>query len=157
MKKPQYNKIQVDNTLFSELRKRVNKRVQEIPENRDIYIQIKAVVLPLLYFGLYFLALFNAQKPAVYVISFVLMGTTLVLIYLNLIHEAAHNNIFKSKKLNDYVLKIFDFVPRPLDSFVEFLDARSLEPANFDQVALAIQNDIHGTQVVSRCEVTHGG
>lgn len=110
MKKPQYNKIQEDNTLFSELRKRVNKRVQEIPENRDIYIQIKAVVLPLLYFGLYFLALFNVQKPAVYVISFVLMGTTLVLIYLNLIHEAAHNNIFKSKKLNDYVLKIFDFV-----------------------------------------------
>lgn len=110
MQKPQYNKIQEDNKLFSELRKRVTQRVQEIPENRDLYIQIKAVLLPLLYFGLYVLAMVSRENSALYISSYVLMGILLVLIYLNLIHEAAHNNIFKNKKLNNAVLKIFDFI-----------------------------------------------
>ena len=110
MQRPLYNKLPEDNVLFNELRKRVNNRVKEIPENREIYIRIKTVVLPLLYFGLYVFALQNAEHSTIYYFSFAMMGITLVLIYLNLIHEAAHNNIFKSKKLNDYVLKIFDFV-----------------------------------------------
>lgn len=110
MEKPSYLKDSDDAKLFNELRKKVNQRVEAIPENRDIYIQIKAVILPLVYFGLYFFAIFNADKPWMYILSFLLMGISLVLIYLNLIHEAAHNNIYKSKKLNGLVLQIFDFV-----------------------------------------------
>ena len=110
MEKPIYFKDPEDARLFNELRKKVNQRVESIPENRDIYIQIKAVILPLVYFGLYVFALFNVDKPWIYISSFVLMGISLVLIYLNLIHEAAHNNIFKSKRLNSMVLQIFDFV-----------------------------------------------
>jgi linoleoyl-CoA desaturase len=107
MEKPIYLKDSEDAKLFNELRKKVNQRVESIPENRDIYIQIKAVILPLLYIGLYVFALFNAENAGLYILSFVLMGLSLVLIYLNLIHEAAHNNIFKSKKLNNLVLQIF--------------------------------------------------
>lgn len=110
MQKPSYHKITQDTLLFNDLRKRVNSRVEAIPEDRDLIIKIKAVVLPLLYFGLYCLAIFNAENKIVYYVSFGFMGISLVLIYLNLIHEAAHNNIFKNKKLNDAVLKIFDFV-----------------------------------------------
>ncbi|MEF9479686.1 hypothetical protein OWR28_19925 [Chryseobacterium sp. 1B4] len=99
-----------DVRLFNELRKKVNKRVEAISENRDIYIQVKAVILPLVYIGLYFLAVLNAEKHWIYILSFVLMGISLVLIYLNLIHEAAHNNIYKSKRLNGLVLHIFDFI-----------------------------------------------
>ncbi|MCU7614135.1 fatty acid desaturase [Chryseobacterium sp. GMJ5] len=110
MEKPIYLKNPDDAKLFNELRKKVNQRVENIQENRDIYIQLKAVVLPLIYIGLYVFALFNAERSGIYVMSFVLMGIALVLIYLNLIHEAAHNNIFKSKRLNGLVLKIFDFV-----------------------------------------------
>lgn len=110
MEKPSYSKNTEETKLFNELRKRVNKRIEEIPEDRDFYIKVKAVLLPLLYFGFYFLAIFNAQNPAVYLLSFVLMGMMLVLIYLNLIHEAAHNNIFKSKKLNSAVMSIFDLI-----------------------------------------------
>lgn len=110
MEKPSYLKSPEDVKLFNELRKKVNERVENITENRDVYIQIKAVVLPLMYIGLYLFALLHAEKSWVYILSFVLMGITLVLIYLNLIHEAAHNNIFKSKKLNNLVLHIFDFV-----------------------------------------------
>uniref|UniRef100_A0AAU6WTL5 Fatty acid desaturase n=1 Tax=Chryseobacterium endophyticum TaxID=1854762 RepID=A0AAU6WTL5_9FLAO len=110
MEKPIYLKDSEDAKLFNELRKKVNRRVEAIPENRDIYIQIKAVILPLVYFGLYVFALLNVNRPWVYISGFILMGISLVLIYLNLIHEAAHNNIFKSKRLNSMVLQIFDFV-----------------------------------------------
>ena len=110
MEKPIYLKDSEDAKLFNELRKRVNQRVETIPENRDLYIQIKAIILPLVYFGLYVFALFNVDNPWIYISSFVLMGISLVLIYLNLIHEAAHNNIYKSKRLNSLVLQIFDFV-----------------------------------------------
>lgn len=110
MEKPIYLKNPEDAKLFNELRKRVNQRVEALPQNRDVYIQIKAVILPLIYFGLYALALMNADKTGAYIASFIFMGISLVLIYLNLIHEAAHNNIFKSKRLNSIVLQIFDFV-----------------------------------------------
>ncbi|MFC3160539.1 hypothetical protein ACFOEQ_20575 [Chryseobacterium arachidis] len=105
MEKPIYLKDSEDAKLFNELRKRVNQRVETIPENRDLYIQIKAIILPLVYFGLYVFALFNVDKPWIYISSFVLMGISLVLIYLNLIHEAAHNNIYKSKRLNSLVYR----------------------------------------------------
>ena len=79
MEKPIYLKDSEDIRLFNELRKKVNQRVEAISENRDIYIQIKAVVLPLVYIGLYFLALLNAEKHWIYILSFVLMGIFLVL------------------------------------------------------------------------------
>ncbi|WP_343612042.1 fatty acid desaturase family protein [Chryseobacterium oranimense] len=110
MEKPSYLKNSDDIKLFNELRHKVNQRIDKIPENRDIYIQIKAVILPLVYFALYFFALFIADKSWMYIGSFILMGISLVLIYLNLIHEAAHNNIYKSKKLNSLVLHMFDLV-----------------------------------------------
>ncbi|PWN68164.1 stearoyl-CoA 9-desaturase [Chryseobacterium phosphatilyticum] len=110
MEKPSYLKDSDDAKLFNELRKKVNRRIETIPENRDIYIKIKAVLLPLIYVGLYLFALFHAEKHWIYLLSFVLMGISLVLIYLNLIHEAAHNNIYKNKSLNTAVLHIFDFI-----------------------------------------------
>lgn len=110
MEKPSYLKNTEDTKLFNELRKKVNQRLENIPENRDLYIQMKAVLLPLVYIGFYAFAVLNAEKTGLYISGFILMGVTLVLIYLNLIHEAAHNNIFKSKRLNSLVLQIFDFV-----------------------------------------------
>lgn len=108
MEKPIYLKDSDDAQLFNELRKKVNQRVEAIPENRDIYIQIKAIILPLIYVSLYFVAVLNAEKHWIYILSFIAMG--IFLVYLNLIHEAAHNNIYKSRRLNEMVLHIFDFV-----------------------------------------------
>ncbi len=110
MEKPVYQKNAEENLMFNDLRKRVKERVAAISEDRDISIRWKALLLPLLYAGLYITALFNTQSSALYIALYVGMGITLVLIYLNLIHEAAHNNIFKNKKLNTWVLRIFDFV-----------------------------------------------
>lgn len=110
MDKPMYFKDPQDATLFNELRKRVKDRVSTVKTDKELPIKIKAVVLPLLYFSLYGLALTQASHSGLYLGLFALMGITLVLIYLNLIHEAAHNNIFRSKALNRAVLYLFDAV-----------------------------------------------
>src|SRR5699024_414492 len=105
-----YDRNKEELKLLTDLRKRVRKRIDTIPEDRDKYIRLKAFLLPLVYFGSYFIAIFNGSKPWLYVGLFILMGLTLVLIYLNLIHEAAHNNIFKKKKYkkyNKWVLSLF--------------------------------------------------
>ena len=110
MNKPLYQKSSEDTRLFNDLRKRVNRRVEAIPEDRDQSVRVKAIMLPLTYLVLYMAALYNSENSSLYLLFFSLMGITLVLIYLNLIHEAAHNNIFRNKKLNEAVLRIFDFI-----------------------------------------------
>lgn len=110
MKKPSYHKNKEETLLFNELRSRVNERVKSIPEDRDQLIKVKVFLLPALYLSCYFIALLNGSNPLIYCGAFAAMGITLVLIYLNLIHEAAHNNIFKNKKYNKAVLRIFDFI-----------------------------------------------
>lgn len=110
MKKPTYLKNQEDAEFFGELRKRVNARVAAIPENRGNLIKVKVFLLPVIYLSCYLVAIFNGDKPWLYLGCFALMGIDLVLLYLNLIHEAAHNNIFKNRKYNKAVMMIFDFV-----------------------------------------------
>ncbi len=106
-----YDKNKEELKLLTELRKRVRNRLGTITEDRDKYLRFKAFILPIVYFGSYLIAIFNGDKPWLYTGLFVLMGLTLVLIYLNLIHEAAHNNIFKKKKkYNKWVLFIFNLV-----------------------------------------------
>lgn len=107
---PKYRNVKEEVELFLELRKRVTGRVKAIPENRDIYIKIKAILLPLIYFGSYVLALFNTGNPPVYIALFGVMGITLVLIYLNLVHESAHDNIYKTKRYNRWVLGLLNWV-----------------------------------------------
>ncbi|SHI60333.1 linoleoyl-CoA desaturase [Cruoricaptor ignavus] len=110
MNRPVYTKVKDDNQLFNELRQKVNARMKTLDERRDMNVVIKTFLLPALYFGAYFVAIFNGDNPSLYIGSFVFMGIILVLIYLNIIHEAAHNNIFKTKKYNRWALRIFDLI-----------------------------------------------
>lgn len=110
MSAPAYPKSLEQNSLLRDLRRRVRKRVHDIPENRTNYLKIKVVLLNLVYFGAYFIAIFNADISGLYLGLFALMGITLVLLYLNVYHEAAHDNIYKSKLLNKLALMGFDLV-----------------------------------------------
>ncbi|RRQ45725.1 fatty acid desaturase family protein [Chryseobacterium sp. SC28] len=110
MNKPLYNKNHEETDLFNELRKRVNTRLKSIGQSRDRTVRFKAFLLPLLYFLAYFVAIFNSENRSLYIGCYIFMGINIVLIYLNLIHEAAHNNIFKTKKYNKWFLKIFDLL-----------------------------------------------
>jgi len=105
-----YPRDKEQNKLLRQLRRRVRKRVKSIPENRTKYLKLKVILLNLLYFGAYFIAIFNGNKPWLYVGMFILMGLTLVLLYLNVFHEAAHNNIYKNKIYNKIALMGFDLV-----------------------------------------------
>ncbi len=107
---PKYLNVKEEIELFLDLRKRVTTRIKAIPENRENYIKIKAFILPLVYFGCYFTALLNTARPWLYIGLYMLMGVTLVLIYLNLVHESAHDNIYKTKRYNRWVLGIFNWV-----------------------------------------------
>lgn len=110
MDKPIYLKNSQQSEQFSELRKSVTQRMATVPKSRENSVKLKAILLPLLYFGLYFFALLQSHHSGYYLLSYALMGITLVLIYLNLIHEAAHNNIYKKKSYNQLVLSVFDWV-----------------------------------------------
>ena len=110
MNKPLYNKDRKETELFNQLRKRVNAKVKTVDKSRDRTVHFKTFLFPLLYFAMYLIAIFNGKNPIVYTGCFTLMGINIVLIYLNLIHEAAHNNIFKTRKYNRWVLKLFDLL-----------------------------------------------
>lgn len=105
-----YPKSRTGNELLRKLQKRVRARVHAIPENRTIYLKIKVILLSLIYFGSYFFAITHGNNPTLYISLFVVMGLTLVLLYLNVFHEAAHDNIYKSRFLNRLALGIFDLV-----------------------------------------------
>ena len=109
-KKPVYPTSEVESKLFIELAKNVKARVAAIPENRDIYIQIKAIILPLVYFGSYIIALLHPGNKGLYIGLYMFMGIAMVLIYLNLIHEAAHNNVYKTKRYNKMVLNLLNLL-----------------------------------------------
>lgn len=110
MKKPVYNKRKEDTLLFNSLRTKVNSRISSISADRDWMVKFKTCLLPVLYLSAYFTAILHVDRPWLYAACFVFMGLLIVLIYLNVIHEAAHHNIFKTKKYNRWVLKIFDFI-----------------------------------------------
>lgn len=109
-KTPAYLTNDEENKLFVELAKKVKDRIKSIPEKRGAYIKVKAIVLPFLYFGSYVFALFNTADKGLYIGLYVFMGINIVLIYLNLIHEAAHDSIYKTKKYNKWVLNILNLV-----------------------------------------------
>ncbi|MCG2793661.1 MAG: fatty acid desaturase [Weeksellaceae bacterium] len=110
MNKPLYHKNQHETELFNALRQRVHARVKSISQSRDRTVRLKAFLFPLLYFAAYLVAISNSKNPLVYIACYLFMGIDVVLIYLNLIHEAAHNNIYKSKKYNRWFLKLFDLL-----------------------------------------------
>ncbi|HRQ86445.1 MAG TPA: fatty acid desaturase [Flavobacteriales bacterium] len=110
MSQAEFPKYRQEAALFREINARVSHRVKAIKEDRSRYMKAKAIILPVLYFGCYFTALFSGDRPGLYTALFVIMGLTVVLIYLNLVHEAAHNSIYQTKKYNRWVMRLFDLV-----------------------------------------------
>ena len=78
-----------DDYHFKTLRQKVNKVLKSLPESRLRLSRIKALVLPCVYFGLYFIALY--QKQFIFFCAvYVLLGLTVIIMFLNLIHDLIH-------------------------------------------------------------------
>jgi len=70
---------------------------------------MKAFILPVVYFGIYLTALFSPNY-GIFLFSYSLLGLMVVLIFLNLIHEIAHENVFETKFLKENYLYFFDII-----------------------------------------------
>ena len=95
---------------YAGLRQRVRKVLDEKDSPSQFLLQSKAIIFPLVYVAVYLLALNTYPNLYIYFGSFVFLGLFMVVIYLTVIHEVAHDNIFGSKKLNRMVLYFFDIL-----------------------------------------------
>ena len=96
--------------VFRRIKQRVNSLVRELEPERRLEITLKAILFPLLYVTAYFTALVYGRDKAVYYTAYCVMGIMLVIIFLNLIHEAVHNTLFKRKWLNELYIYFFDLM-----------------------------------------------
>jgi linoleoyl-CoA desaturase len=106
---PRFRGSQTDAQLFAELRKNVQQALAPISARRLWPARAKAIVLPLMYLTFY-LAGLSAGSYLVFITAYALMGLMLVIIFVNLIHEACHENLFLSKKWNRRYLLVFDLI-----------------------------------------------
>ena len=109
LSRPQFAKNNSDTAHFAELRKRVHERLLALPANRHRMVTAKAILLPLLYGGLYLLSL-QSTSYGLFCLAYVCLGIMLVVLFLNLIHEACHDNLFRSKKANRVYMLLFDAI-----------------------------------------------
>jgi len=96
--------------MFLQLRHEVNETVKILEPERKFFITLKAILFPSLYFFAYFAALLWGFNIYVLYMCYFMMGVLLVLNFLNLIHEAVHNTLFKNKTLNSWYVKFFDLM-----------------------------------------------
>ncbi|WP_206609840.1 fatty acid desaturase family protein [Paracnuella aquatica] len=106
---PRFMGSPTDAKLFAELRKKVQQVLSAAPPHRQRWARAKAFVLPLLYLGFYALGLV-AETYTVFLTAYTCLGLLLVIIFVNLIHEACHENLFRSKRLNRRYLLVFDLI-----------------------------------------------
>ncbi len=106
---PRYLKTPADENHFKELRQRIRKVLKTLPESRLRVSRGKAFLLPAMYLGLYVAALFQTNF-LVFCALYVLLGLMVIIMFLNLIHEASHNTLFKNKRNNERFMLLFDII-----------------------------------------------
>ena len=109
LKKPQYLK-EPEKDFFPRLRQIVNEAVGNSKKNVYLETGIKVTFLILTYFGLYTLILLKGNSLAWLFPCYILLAAVTIMIFLNVVHDAAHNALFRSKFLNEtaqYALELF--------------------------------------------------
>ena len=108
--KPVFAKIKIEQDIFSQLRKQVNKVVKSLEAGRWWIIKLKAIVFPAMYIAVYIMALLFGNNVYILYSCYFLIGFFIVLNFLNLIHDAVHNILFKHKWINTLYVNFFDFL-----------------------------------------------
>src|SRR5215475_7840556 len=96
--KPRYSKDGSE-AIFNELRKDVYDYIKQAQPRYDFMIRFKAIFFPLLYISVYACALLFGHNGLLLYGCYFLLGIILVTVFLNVIHDAVHATIFKSRKL----------------------------------------------------------
>lgn len=108
--KPGFQVQTDDKDIFKDLRFSVKKLVDELAPQRRSTIVLKAFLFPAAYIAIYAAALIWGSNTSVLYSMYFLMGLFLVFIFLNLIHDAVHETIFKQKWANKLFVYFFDLM-----------------------------------------------
>ena len=109
--KPQFNKNDpAAEAAFLKLRKDVHALITRLEPSRRKNIIFKALLFPLLYIATYTSLLLWGRNDLVFYGTYFLLGTVLVMIFLNTIHDAVHGTIFNQKRLNEIYVYFFDLM-----------------------------------------------
>lgn len=97
--------------VFHQLRKEVNAIVRTHQSSRSVEIRFKAFFFPLLYIAIWGVAMrWGATNIGLYYLFFGLLGLMIVVVFLNIIHDAVHGTIFTQKRWNDLFVYVFDLM-----------------------------------------------
>jgi linoleoyl-CoA desaturase len=107
--KPVYS-VADDQPVFQQLRRDVKQIVSQLEEKRKAEIIIKAIFFPAVYILTYGAALYWGSDVRIFYSCYFLLGLWLVFVFLNIIHDAVHGTIFKSKKANQWYVHFFDLM-----------------------------------------------
>jgi linoleoyl-CoA desaturase len=107
---PHHKVVEQDRVLMLSLFQEVNEKIKSLSKSRIITLKIKVFLLPAIYIALYLSVLLHNPIAWSLYWHYSLMGIMVVVIFVNLIHEACHGNIFKTKKLNLYTYYLFDLL-----------------------------------------------
>ena len=92
------------------LRKRVKDALRNKGRSDLIMVKLKVILFPFLYIGLFITTLMVYSNSTLFILGNVLLGISLVIIFLTVIHEVSHDNVFKKKWLNHFFLHFFDIL-----------------------------------------------
>lgn len=107
--KPVFEKT-ADEPVFLHIRQQIADKVRQMEGHRRGEVTFKAILFPLLYIAAYFSALqYGTYIPVLYGAYF-MMGIMLVIIFLNLIHDAVHGVLWKEPRLNSLYVHFFDLM-----------------------------------------------
>jgi linoleoyl-CoA desaturase len=99
-----------NNEIFLSLREKTNQIVTDLHAKRQPVIIVKAILFPVIYICAYITAMLSVKEAAVFYGSYFIMGLMLMIIFINLIHDAVHHVLFRSKWLNNLYVHIFDLM-----------------------------------------------
>lgn len=108
LKRPAYLKPDADD-FFKMMRNEVNEKVLK---NKTLYRLniIKSLGLLALFFFFYGCILYFGNNTSLLFLFYILCGFTMIVLFINAFHDAAHNALFKKPKNNElftYVLELF--------------------------------------------------
>ncbi|WP_205660287.1 fatty acid desaturase family protein [Cognatitamlana onchidii] len=105
-----FNQNATDNKHYRSLKKKVDAAVKDLPKTRILKKQIVTFFFIALYVLIYFVAMRNIENVGLYYSLYVALGVVIVFIFLNIIHDAVHNHVFKKQWANNAILLVFDFM-----------------------------------------------
>jgi linoleoyl-CoA desaturase len=114
LKETQINKPQFlgpeHDTFYAELKNLVRNYINNHSKYVYLISGIKSILLISVSVFLYVCILNYGNNLPILFAAYALMGIVIIMIFLNIIHPAAHNSLFRSKRLNALCQYIFEFL-----------------------------------------------